>query len=144
MASESRHLSTYIDRSADEVYAFAADPANLPQWAPGLCTSVEQVDGEWIAETGMGRVVLTFAPTNPFGVLDHDVTMPSGETVHNPMRVTVDGGGSELVFTLRRQPGMSDHDFNRDADAVLSDLTRLKQVLERLPRRDQGRRNSDR
>jgi hypothetical protein len=130
MAAESRHLSMHIDRSTDEVYAFAGDPANLPQWAPGLCTSVEQVDGQWIAETGTASVQLAFAPTNPFGVLDHDVTLPSGETVHNPMRVIVDDSGCEVVFSLRRQPGMSDDDFDRDADAVLADLERLKQVIE--------------
>lgn len=131
MPLESRHISTHIDRLTDEVYEFASDPANLPQWAPGLCSSVEQVDGQWIAETGMGRIVLSFAPRNLFGVLDHDVTLPSGETVHNPMRVMPDDTGCEVVFSLRRQPGVSDDDFDRDADAVLADLTRLKQLLER-------------
>ena len=130
MALQSRHISTHIDRPIDEVYDFASDPGNLPQCAPGLCSSVEQVNGQWIAETGMGQVALTFAPRNPFGVLDHDVTLPSGETVHNPMRVMPDGIGCEVVFSLRRQPGMSDDEFDRDADAVLADLTRLKQLLE--------------
>lgn len=130
MALESRHISTHIDRSTDEAYEFASDPANLPRWAPGLCTSVEHVDGRWIAESGMGKVVLAFAPRNAFGVLDHDVTLPSGETVHNPMRVLPDDTGCEIVFSLRRQPGVSDNEFDRDAGAVLSDLTRLKQVLE--------------
>jgi hypothetical protein len=130
MASESRHVSVHIDRPADEVYAYAANPANLPASAPGLCTSVEQVDGRWIAESGMGRIVLEFAPDNPFGVLDHDVTVASGETFHNPVRVLPDGGGSELVFTLRRQPEMTDEDFARDAAAVLADLVALKRILE--------------
>jgi Polyketide cyclase / dehydrase and lipid transport len=130
MTPESRHISAHIERPIDEVYDFAADPTNLPRWAPGLCTSVEQVDGRWIAETGMGQVVLTFAPPNAFGVLDHDVTLPSGETIHNPMRVIAHGSGCEVVFSLRRKPGMSDDDFDRDAGAVLADLTRLGQVLE--------------
>jgi Polyketide cyclase / dehydrase and lipid transport. len=130
MALQSRHISTHIDRPIDEVYDFASDPGNLPQWAPGLCSSVEQVNGQWIVETGMGLVVLTFVPRNPFGVLDHDVTLPSGEIVHNPMRVMPDGTGCEVVFSLRRQPGVSDDEFDRDAVAVLADLTRLKQLLE--------------
>ena len=37
---------------------------------------------------------------------------------------------SEVVFTLRRPPGMSDEDFRADAAAVAADLTRLKHVLE--------------
>src|SRR5207247_169690 len=36
MTSESWHISERIDRSADEVYAYASNPANLPRWAPGL------------------------------------------------------------------------------------------------------------
>lgn len=40
------------------------------------------------------------------------------------------GSGSEVVFTLRRRPGMSDEDFKADADAMMADLSRLRQVLE--------------
>lgn len=131
MARESRHISTHIERPTDEVYAYASDPLNLPHWAPGLCTSVERLEGSWIAHTGMGTVVLSFAPPNPFGVLDHDVALPSGETFHNPMRVMPHDTGCEVVFTLRRQHGMSDAEFDRDAAAVLADLVRLKDLLER-------------
>jgi hypothetical protein len=130
-APDSRHISTHIDRPAPEVYDFASNPANLPEWAPGLGSSVEKVDGQWIVESPMGPVVVAFAPRNEFGVLDHDVTLPSGETVYNPMRVTVDGTGCEVVFTVRRRPGMSDEDFERDADAVYADLIALKRVMER-------------
>lgn len=130
MTSESRHISTRIDRPAAEVYDYAADPTNLPAWAHGLGTSVERVDGQWTVESPVGRVTLAFAPPNDFGVLDHDVTLPTGETFSNPMRVIADGTGCEVVFTLRRQPGMSDDDFARDADAVAGDLAALKQVLE--------------
>jgi hypothetical protein len=35
-----------------------------------------------------------------------------------------------VVFTLRRLPGMSDEDFERDAKSVAADLARLKRVLE--------------
>jgi hypothetical protein len=130
MASQSRHIAESISRPASAVYAYAADPANLPAWAPGLCSSVQNVGGQWFAESPMGRVGLTFAPPNEFGVLDHHVTLPSDEVVYNPMRVIADGEGSEVVFTLRRQQGMSDAEFDRDAAAVAADLTRLKNVLE--------------
>jgi hypothetical protein len=130
MASDSKHLSERIDLPADEVYEYASNPANVPQWAPGLASSVENVDGKWSIETAAGRAGLAFAPRNEYGVLDHEVTMPSGETVYNPMRVIPDGTGCEVVFTLRRLPDMSDEDFARDAGLVAADLARLKQVLE--------------
>lgn len=109
----------------------SSEPANLPKWAQGLGGSIEEIDGQWVAESSpMGRVVVAFTPHNELGVLDHDVTLPSGETVHNPVRVIADGRGSEVVFTLRRQPGMSDADLRRDADMVTADLARLKELME--------------
>ena len=128
--STSRHLSTHIDRPAQDVYAYASNPANVPEWAAGLGGSIEQVDGDWVAESPMGRVVVTFAESNEYGVLDHDVTLPSGETVYNPMRVIPDGDGSEVVFTIRRRPDMTDDDFDRDASAVQADLLTLRNLLE--------------
>ncbi|MFE3828404.1 SRPBCC family protein [Streptomyces sp. NPDC059092] len=128
---ESRHLGVHIDRTVDEVYAYASDPANLPAWARGLGGSIEKIDDQWVAESSpMGRVVVAFVPRNELGVLDHDVTLPSGETVHNPVRVIADGAGSEVVFTLRRQPEVSEAEFERDADMVAADLTRLKDLME--------------
>ncbi|MBD0420070.1 SRPBCC family protein [Streptomyces sp. TRM S81-3] len=128
---ESRHLSVYIDRTVDAVYAYASDPANLPAWAHGLGDSIEKAEDRWVAESSpMGRVTITFTPRNELGVLDHEVTLPSGETVHNPVRVIANGAGSEVVFTLHRQPGMSDADFERDAGMVAADLARLKELME--------------
>jgi hypothetical protein len=104
MAPESKHLSERIDRPAAGVYEYASNPANLPEWAPGLGSSVENVDGQWFVETTAGRVGLAFAPRNEYGVLDHDVTLPSGETIYNPMRVIPDGSGCEVVSRYAGSP----------------------------------------
>jgi hypothetical protein len=131
MVSRSRHISIGIDRPVAEVYDVAADPLNLPAWAPGLAGSkVEHEGNQWFTHSPMGRVTFTFAPRNDFGVLDHHVTLPSGETVYNPLRVISDGDGCEVIFTLRQRPGMTDEEFERDADAVANDLAALKSLIE--------------
>jgi uncharacterized membrane protein len=130
MTYESKHISVSIGRSADQVYEFASNPENLPRWAAGLSGSIKNVDGNWIAESPMGRVKVKFAGKNKVGVLDHDVTLPSGEKVYNPMRVFPNNDGSELVFTLYRRPGMSEEMFVEDAKAVTRDLKKLKSLLE--------------
>lgn len=128
---EVQHVSVFIARPPAEVYEFASDPKNLPRWASGLARSeVRRVGDEWIADAPFGEMKVRFAPRNAFGVMDHDVTLASGVTVHNPMRVVPNGAGSELTFTLLRRPEMSDEDFARDRDTVGSDLRRLKQLLE--------------
>ncbi|NUS09928.1 MAG: SRPBCC family protein [Streptomyces sp.] len=129
-AHESRHVSVHIDRPAAEVYDYASDPANLPSWAHGLSGSITREGDAWVADSPMGRVTVAFAPRNDLGVLDHDVTLPSGQVVHNPVRVLRDDPGSEVVFTLRRLPGMSGADFERDAATVTADLDRLRSLLE--------------
>jgi Polyketide cyclase / dehydrase and lipid transport len=130
MPTETRHLTVRIDRPAADVYAYASDPANIPTWAPGLGTSIERVGDEWFVGTGDDRVRVAFAQRNPFGVIDHEVTLPSGEVILIPMRVIPDGDACEVVFTLRRQPAMSDEDFERDTGLVQEDLARLRRVLE--------------
>ena len=130
MRPESRHLSVYVDRPAEEVYTFASNPANLPRWAPGIGGDVVQEDGEWYVETLQGRARVRFVPANGYGVLDHEVLTPTGETVYVPMRAIPAGAGCEVVFTLRRMPGMTDEEYERDTGLVTADLARLKQVLE--------------
>src|SRR5437879_220381 len=126
----SKHVDVHIDRTPAEVYAYACEPRNLPVWAAGLGGAVEHADGRWWVETPGGRAAVAFVPRNDLGVLDHVVTTPAGEVVQVPMRVVADGDGAEVVFTVRRQPGMSDEEFERDAGLVAADLARLKQVLE--------------
>jgi hypothetical protein len=130
MTFKSQHISASIDRMANEVYVFASNPENLPKWAAGLSGSIENVKGDWIADSPMGRVKVKFADKNTFGILDHDVTLPSGEKVHNPMRVVPNNDGSEVIFTLYQRPGMSDRMFDEDAKAVTRDLEKLKTLLD--------------
>jgi hypothetical protein len=130
MTTTSRQLSVYIARPVSAVYGFVSDPANLPRWAQGLGGSVLKIDDSWFVETSEGRAQVTFAPQNEYGVLDHTVLTPTGETVYVPLRATADGDGCEVVFTLRRTAEMTDAEFERDAALVTSDLDLLKKVLE--------------
>jgi hypothetical protein len=126
-----RHVDVVVRAAPDAVYAFARDPANLPRWASGLATSaVERTDDDaLVVDSPMGRVVVRFAPLNAFGVLDHDVELPTGGVTSNPMRVLAHPDGAEVVFTLR-QGAASDEDFERDAATVAADLRALKALVE--------------
>ena len=132
MVHESVHVSTTINRPAGDVYDYASNPLNLSTWAAGLAQQVVQlVDGQWVVDSPMGRVAVAFAPSNDFGILDHDVTLPAGETVRNPMRVIPNGDGCDVVFTVRRRPDVSQADFAADVDAVTADLATLRRLMER-------------
>lgn len=127
---QSRTLSIPIQCPPGRVYEFASNPENLPQWAAGLCKSVRKTESGWIVETPQGPMGVRFVEKNPFGVLDHYVNVAPDVEVYVPMRVLANGSGSELVFTLFRQPDMSDADFARDAESVERDLGTLKCLME--------------
>jgi hypothetical protein len=126
----SRHLSTIIHCPPETVYTFASNPDNLTKWATGLVQDKVTRDGELLCvESPEGRTTISFVRRNDLGVLDHDVTLPSGETIHNPFRVLAHPEGAEVLFSLR-QLGLSDTEFDRDAGLVEADLRRLKERLE--------------
>jgi len=78
----------------------------------------------------MGDVRLEMAEPNAFGVLDHDVTLPDGTTVHNAFRVTPSGTGSLLCFIVLRLPGTSSEAFEADVAHVGRDLKALRALIE--------------
>ncbi len=133
MTVPSRTLNVTIDRPPDQVYAFAANPRNLPRWAAGLGASVRKSDAGWIVETPPGLATIRFVENNDLGVLDHYVTLTSGVEVYVPMRVIPNGTGSEVMFTVFQTPGMSAEQFAEDARLVERDLQTLKVILERSP-----------
>lgn len=127
---QSRHVSCVIAASPDAVYAFASDPGNLPRWAAGLAQADVVRDGErLLVDSPMGRVEVRFVPGNEFRVLDHDVTLPSGTVVTNPVRVLAHPDGAEVVFTVR-QIELADDEFERDVRMVEADLRRLQELLQ--------------
>lgn len=126
-----RIIHVGIERSATEVYAYAADPENLQHWASGLASGLTRDGEEWIGDGGpIGKVRVRFAPDNPFGIIDHTVTMENGLVVENPIRVLANGDGAEITFFLLKRPDMDDDAFESDAAHVIKDLTTLKQILE--------------
>jgi len=125
----SRHLSRVIPAHPSEVYEYAANPDNLPTWAAGLARSEVTRDGDTLfADSPMGRVVIRFVAHNQYGILDHDVILPSGATVNNPIRVLAHPDGAEIVFTIR-QLDLGDDEFERDCRLVEEDLDRLAQLF---------------
>ena len=128
--SEFRHLTVPIALPALEVAAFAGNPANLPQWAAGLASGIRSEGGRWLASSPMGDVEVRFVGDVAAGILDHEVTLPSGEKALNQFRILDDGAHSLAIFHLRRSPGVSQEVFEADAAAVQQDLETLRQVLE--------------
>lgn len=134
--TDTRTVAIRIDRPAAQVYEFVADPARLTEWASGLASSLQQVEGLWVGDTPAGRATIRFSPRNEFGIADHWVSLDGKPEIHMPVRVIAHDGQSEIFITVFRQPDMDDETYARDVDWVGRDLARLKQVVESQPRRE--------
>lgn len=125
----SRHVSRVIRASPETVYDFASNIGNLTRWAAGLAQSEVVQEGQLLfVDSPMGRVQVQFVERNAFGVLDHEVTLPSGTVVTNPVRVLPHPEGAEVIFTVR-QIELSDAEFARDIQMVEADLRRLEMLM---------------
>jgi hypothetical protein len=116
----------------EQVVAFLGDMNNWPTWAPWVRSVSRSSTRDWTLQTEAGQMKVHFVEQNPFGVLDHQVTLESGMTVLNAMRVVPNGSGTELVMVVLQSPGASDEDFERDVRAVRDDFARIKSVAEAM------------
>lgn len=130
MIYTAKNISISINKPADKVIEFASNPEHFPVWVKFIQSIKKKTENTWMAETDLGSIQIDFTPKNNFGIIDHWVTIPDGSTVYNPLRVLVNGTGSELVFTLFWMPYRTEEEFNEDATFVKADLRKIKALLE--------------
>ena len=124
------HISVLAPRQ--RVIAFLGDMNNWKTWAPWVRSVSRSSARDWTLDTEAGPMKVRFVEQNSLGVLDHEVTLASGVTVLNSMRVLANGSGSELVMVVLQSPEASAEEFERDIQAVRDDLARIKNVAEAL------------
>lgn len=134
MTTPSQTLSITIGRPADQVYSFLSKPENFAHWAEGFAKSMESTPNKqvWSIRMANGQPAkVRFVEENNYGVVDHYVNDGVHPEVYIPLRVLANGPGSEVIFTLFRQPDMTDERFAQDRAAVQKDLGNLKRLMEK-------------
>ena len=123
-------ITVSIDRDWRAVYEFCRTPEGFAKWASGL-GGLERGATGWSARTPEGVTIpVRFLEANAQGVLDHWLSPPGAAEIYLPMRVIANQAGCTVMFTLLRQPGMTDERFAADAAWVARDLARLKEMME--------------
>ncbi len=130
---KSRVFTIPIHRRYADVYGFLAEPSNFAVWGgtePG--SEMKHLGGsDYLVVLPSGRRVMRFTPLNDFGVLDYQVFL-EGETSGptTPVRIHPNQEGCEVVFTWFQRPGVSDEQFESEAEWAYSDLLRMKAYIE--------------
>jgi hypothetical protein len=90
--------SIAINATPDAVFAFVAEPRNLPRWAPGAIESVEPSGDEWIFRNGESERRVVVRTSQEHGTVDLLSADDSRAGVFT--RVVPNGAGAEYQFTL--------------------------------------------
>lgn len=125
-----RTISVSIACPFDRAYTFAHIPENFALWAAGLADSLRPDGDRWVADTPAGEAEVRFSQPNDHGVLDHHVLLAGEAEIYIPLRMIPNSEGTELIFTLFRQPEMDDAAWDRDEALVRKDLETLRRLLE--------------
>jgi Polyketide cyclase / dehydrase and lipid transport len=126
-----------------QVIEFLIDAHNWPKWAPWIHSVSRTSEHGWTFATDVGPMRVRFVEHNTLGVLDHEVTLASGVTVLNSMRVVPNDSGSELVMVVFQSPDASKDEFERDIQSVREDLARIKTLSEAMALEAAGERTTE-
>lgn len=122
--------SVTINCPLPRVYAFIADPANLPLWSKSFCLSIRNEQGQWIAETPQGPIKIRIATHRQLGIADQFLSPAPDIEFMIPTRVVPNGSGSEFIFTLFQPDHLSDEEYLQEVALVEHELQLLKELLE--------------
>lgn len=118
-----------IDAAASEVLDFVATPENLPRWAVGFARAIRRDGERWIVATAQAEVPVRYAVNRALGTVDFYLAPAPGVEFPVFSRVLPNGDAAEYVFTQFQTPGMSDHEFQGQVQALKEELQVLKSLF---------------
>jgi hypothetical protein len=127
MRSNTEHVTINVDHR--RLFAFLADPGNLPKWAVGFCRAIRRDRDRWIVQTPQGEVAVRFVTHPELGIIDFHISLGPDSEVTAFSRVLPNGDGSEYIFTQFQAPGMADAVFEAQVRALREELVVLRALM---------------
>jgi carbon monoxide dehydrogenase subunit G len=120
--------SIAIDAPTDAVFAFVADPRNLPHWAPGAAKSVQPSGDDWLLDNGQAEVRITVRTSEQHGTVD--LLSPDDPRSGVFTRVLPNGTGSEYQFTLFFPEGTPQDAVDEQLAVIEQELATVRTLCE--------------
>ena len=114
-----------LPASAEDAFAFLAQPENLPRWAVGFARGIRREGEGWIVQTAQGEMPVRVVADAAQGTIDFHMGVAPGLEAVAFSRVVPNDPGAEYVFTQFQLPGMSDEVFAAQRAALTEELAIL-------------------
>lgn len=120
--------SIAIDAPPAKVFAFVADPRNLPLWAPGAVKSVEPDGDLWLFHNGDSARPVNVRTSEEHGTVD--LLAPDDPSVGVFTRVLPNGTGAEYQFTMFFPAGSPQEAVDAQSDIIDGELVTVRTSCE--------------
>ena len=131
MRTETRSISIAAPPAA--VFAYVADPRNLPEWAPAFADFVRPDGAEWLVTSAVRELRIAVRASAEYGTVDLLRAQDRRQGAFS--RVVPSGEGSAYLFTLH-------FDDAADEAAVAGQMATVERELEAVRARVEGPRTS--
>ncbi|MFA6220509.1 MAG: SRPBCC family protein [Erythrobacter sp.] len=122
-----------IDKPATAVFAFVAEPSNLPKWTHAF-QSADAHSAELVTPNGAVPIALQTITHEDHGTIDWKMTFPDGTEGMAYSRVTPDGAGRAVYsFVLMAPPvplEMLEGALSAQMEILAGEMVALKGLLE--------------
>jgi hypothetical protein len=130
--STSYTATIFIEADPDRVFEYVRVPESQPSWAITFVRSTRPLsNGRYVMQTPAGELIYRIEEDPRCRTVDFVYETPEGEkTMMLPTRVVPHGSGSVFTFTIHRQPGMGDVEWEEGQRGLDEELSELKNLLE--------------
>jgi hypothetical protein len=122
-----------IDRSARDVFAYVAEPSNLPKWTNAF-ESADATSAQLVTPNGAVPIKLDTLTNELCGTVDWKMTFPDGTVGMAFSRITPNGdNGAAYSFVLMAPPvplEMLEGALAEQMNTLAKELLKLKSILE--------------
>ena len=123
--AETRSIS--IEATPAAVFAFVADPYNLPRWAPAFASEVRPDGERWTVTSGGAELTIAVQASEEHGTVD----LLGGPELNVGAfsRVLPNAAGSEYLFTLFFPDGTPQEAIAAQMDVVEEELRSIRELV---------------
>ena len=122
-----RTVTTVLDRSREEVFAFLSNVDNLPRWATDFARELKYENGKAKVVNGLGEFYFHIEADSTSGVIDMYAGASEEELVLFPTRVVPLGPRkSAYSFTMFKAPGTPDEVFESQYNSLRREFDNIR------------------
>ena len=125
----SETVTTVLECSPEEAFAYLSDVENLPEWATEFARQLKREGDDYKVVNGLGEFFFEIRAAPASGVIDMFAGPAKDQMAIFPTRVVPFGDGAAYSFTMFQAPGMPDELFESQYESLKREFHNIEERL---------------